>query len=120
MKGRLLRAVALLSLLAALGIGLLSGRSRHTRDNFWWCGGAGRRLWWAESVNGQLAVRTASPWPVAARRAWTVAPAEDDMYVVTAAGLRPLIRLSVLNQPPDWRGLHTHGWESKRWVMRLR
>lgn len=120
MKGRLFRAAALLSLLAALMIGLLSARSHHARDNLWRCGKAGGRLWWAESVKGQLAVRTAAPWPSAVDTRWTAAPAEPDVYLVTAGGLRPLIQLSVLNRPPDSRGFFTRGWESTRLLMRVR
>ena len=120
MKRRLFRAVAVVSLLAGVVILVMSARSYRTRDNLWWCGEASGRLWWVESVEGQLAVRTAAPWPVAVGTRWTTAPAAADMYLVTAEGLRPLIRVSLLNQPPDPDGFYTRGWENTRWLTRVR
>ena len=113
------RALSQLSVLLGLGIVLLSARSCETRDNVWWCGGAGGRMWWVESVRQQLAVRTAAPWPAVAGVRWTSMPAGSDMFAVTAAGHRPIVRLSALNRPNP-QGVSMRTWENTRLLMRVR
>lgn len=119
MKRLLFRAVALASLLLAAGIGWLSARSGGTRDNAWWCRAPGARLWWGESVNGQLAVRTAAPWPAAMRRR-SACPTALDIYTATGEGNRPVIGVTYLGQPPLANGAHSRGWESPGWRIRAR
>ena len=112
MKRRLLNLLTALSLLLCVATALLWVRSQYCRDNVWWCAADGGRLWWLESVDGLVALRTAGGWPAPTAR-HTAIPAGEDFGPLVLAGDRPGLMIR-------GGGASVSEWHSRRTGLRVR
>jgi hypothetical protein len=92
-RRRVLNLLTALSLLLCVAVAALWARSASRRDNLWFCGGAGGRLWWFESAPGRVAFRSAAGWPAAAPVRHTSAPAAADIGALVLANERPAVMI---------------------------
>jgi hypothetical protein len=89
---------------------LLSVRSEFRRDNLWYCGRAGGGLWWLESAEGRVALRTAKGWPERVGWRRTAVPIEIRIESDWLEGERPTM---IIRTSGDPRGASVKEWESR-------